>query len=197
MNLGDNVIDFDEFGNTDIIGQIEIGASVGESVILESSPLGLIATVSRSAAFGDNTRWHLTTMDPGAFTASSSGTDPAVRFLMYSFIDQPVARVGGFINYCTGFCAGNDVTISVLDENMVSLESYDLMLDAPIAGIGAYRGIARTNADIAAFVISSSGTFFALDDLTFGRVAVIPIPAAIWLFVSALGLLGWIRRKET
>jgi hypothetical protein len=26
---------------------------------------------------------------------------------------------------------------------------------------------------------------------------VIPVPAAVWLFGSALGLLGWMRRKAT
>ncbi len=41
------------------------------------------------------------------------------------------------------------------------------------------------------------------DDLRFawavhpGNVGVIPVPAAVWLFGSALGLLGWIRRKAT
>ena len=28
-----------------------------------------------------------------------------------------------------------------------------------------------------------------------GRIDVIPLPASVWLFGSALGLLGWIRRK--
>jgi hypothetical protein len=29
------------------------------------------------------------------------------------------------------------------------------------------------------------------------NVAVIPVPAAVWLFGSALGVLGWLRRKAT
>lgn len=29
-----------------------------------------------------------------------------------------------------------------------------------------------------------------------GRVNVIPVPAAVWLFGSALGLLGWMRRRR-
>jgi hypothetical protein len=30
-----------------------------------------------------------------------------------------------------------------------------------------------------------------------GNVGVVPVPAAVWLFGSALGLLAWIRRKAT
>lgn len=33
-------------------------------------------------------------------------------------------------------------------------------------------------------------------DFTVGAYAVVPIPTAIWLFGSALGLMGWMRRKE-
>ena len=31
----------------------------------------------------------------------------------------------------------------------------------------------------------------------FGGSTVVPVPAAVWLFGSALGLLGWIRRRQT
>jgi hypothetical protein len=42
-------------------------------------------------------------------------------------------------------------------------------------------------------LMSSGGAGF-FDDASFDQV-VIPVPAAVWLFGSALGLLGWVRRK--
>ena len=30
-----------------------------------------------------------------------------------------------------------------------------------------------------------------------GTATVVPVPAAVWLFASALGLMGWIRRRAT
>jgi len=30
-----------------------------------------------------------------------------------------------------------------------------------------------------------------------GSFGVVPVPAAVWLFGSALGLLGWVRRRTT
>lgn len=32
-------------------------------------------------------------------------------------------------------------------------------------------------------------------DLATGSISIVPVPAAVWLFGSALGLLGWVRRR--
>jgi hypothetical protein len=35
------------------------------------------------------------------------------------------------------------------------------------------------------------------DTVTLNVVSAVPVPAAAWLFASALGLMGWLRRKST
>jgi hypothetical protein len=40
---------------------------------------------------------------------------------------------------------------------------------------------------------AGSGTHFVMDNFTY---SVVPIPAAVWLFGSGLGLLGWMRLKK-
>ncbi|NCF63588.1 MAG: DUF1566 domain-containing protein [Gammaproteobacteria bacterium] len=45
------------------------------------------------------------------------------------------------------------------------------------------------------FTIAGKATNIAAWAVKDGDVGVVPIPAAVWLFGSALGLLGWVRRK--
>jgi len=52
----------------------------------------------------------------------------------------------------------------------------------------------------AAFVIqedTADGSFFAVGLLDAVEITAIPVPAAVWLFGSALGLLGWVRRRDS
>ncbi len=41
--------------------------------------------------------------------------------------------------------------------------------------------------------VASSGSFYFGTYMV--RSSVVPVPPALWLFGSALGLLGWMRRK--
>ncbi|MGI9309299.1 MAG: VPLPA-CTERM sorting domain-containing protein, partial [Gammaproteobacteria bacterium] len=38
---------------------------------------------------------------------------------------------------------------------------------------------------------------FGMDNVLYGSGTAVPIPAAVWLFGSALAGLGWMRRKQT
>ena len=64
------------------------------------------------------------------------------------------------------------------------------LLDAPA---GAFDAGANGNYQFA-LVVSKNG--FAVDSVAM-EVNVVPIPAAVWLFGSALVGLGWFRRKQT
>ena len=69
----------------------------------------------------------------------------------------------------------------------VSLGSAQVTYDVQ----GFYLGWAGDN--IGQILLSPiSGDAVLFDDLSY---SVVPIPAAVWLFGSSLGLLGWLRRK--
>jgi len=58
----------------------------------------------------------------------------------------------------------------------------------PLSAIEAQGNVVRTQTP------TTTNPFSAFD-LTSLTVATVPIPAAAWLFGSAIGLLGWMRRK--
>jgi hypothetical protein len=47
------------------------------------------------------------------------------------------------------------------------------------------------------FNIADNGLWSAVDNVQFGTVSAVPIPAAAYLFASGLGFLGWFRRRKT
>jgi hypothetical protein len=78
-------------------------------------------------------------------------------------------------------------------------------VDAALTGAGGVCDAAGDvyNLDcLNAAQVLTSGSFStpgnaALSHITFYDTEIIPIPAAAWLFGSALGLLGWMRRRLT
>lgn len=54
-----------------------------------------------------------------------------------------------------------------------------------------------TMTDLASLAISFDGTsYYAPFDMDNIQLSVIPVPAAVWLFISALGALGWRSRSH-
>lgn len=153
------------------------------------------STTSTSSVIGDGL---YLLGDNGAWGAARLGftglniDNGSMTFDLPSLADY----VGGFINYDPN-PSYPDVIIEALDASGNVLETYNINQEAPIetsvSNNGAFRGISRASADIAALRLSNS--LVVLDDLTFAST--IPIPAAFWLFGSGLlGLVGIARRKK-
>jgi len=70
--------------------------------------------------------------------------------------------------------------------------------DGYVSGSALSGGMTYFGETIAALGMMPGAYVWTLpnDTLTL-NVGVVPIPAAVWLFGSALGLLGWMRRKAT
>jgi hypothetical protein len=66
----------------------------------------------------------------------------------------------------------------------------NLFFDAALTGAGGQVGISQTSYQIGYIEYRAWANVG-------GTVSAVPIPAAVWLFGSALGGLGWMRRRKT
>ncbi len=70
---------------------------------------------------------------------------------------------------------------------------FGLLFESGLTNVGGTKAIIFDNS----ISVEIRPNSFQLRDITSGTVSAVPIPAAVWLFGSALAGLGWMRRKQT
>jgi hypothetical protein len=174
--LSDTVSTFESIGtNTQVTNGFQISAEGNEAVWLntiQGAPPGL-----DEVAPG---------LSPGGGSVTINRNDGAA-FDFHSFIfttDNPEQYPNGTFSVSAVVAGGTIVTDTQV------FGSYDLAgynWDDYLAG-GIFNGV--TSLNITYSGLSGGGFYF--DDVV---VTAVPIPAALWLFGSALAGLGWFRRK--
>jgi hypothetical protein len=196
-------VTFQQFSGstTYLTNPVQVGPPGGIGITLSStdptnsfigdSPLGpyTLGFNGQLTNAGQNGFVALNSIDPNTF--EFTGT------LTFQF-SRPVSQVGAFLNYfsldANNTPNGPDVVITALAADGSALESFDLNQLAPIIALGAndeelFRGIARNQADIAAFQISNQ--LVATNELIFSQA--VPEPATLTLV--GLGVLGLLIRR--
>jgi hypothetical protein len=83
----------------------------------------------------------------------------------------------------------------------VANQFFNLVFATQGSGLTSVGFLARSFAagDVWTLDGEQDQAFYLADSRVYASIvpAVIPVPAAVWLFGSALGLLGWMRRKKT
>jgi hypothetical protein len=102
---------------------------------------------------------------------------------------------------------GKRFSIDSLDASSLYNLSGVLTLTGTKAGGGTVSQVLNLNGSISTYNVTGLGlvtslnlsydgaTFSAPYDIDNINLNVVPIPAAVWLFASALGMLGWLRRS--
>jgi len=101
------------------------------------------------------------------------GTDGSLSGLPYTGTVTGYLSGGGTVTKSI-LSAADTSGLIAFDETWVNLTSVDILIDAAVVGRDPFDA-------------------FAIDDMSLQAV---PVPAAVWLFGSALGGLGWMRRKQ-
>jgi hypothetical protein len=159
--------------------------------------------------------FHTTPLDVGSFTLSMTGTPEMNR----NYIDFPPVEFSTFdidgTTVVNAYTSGDDSLFLTFDS---AINAFGVDLAAFNDGVhrtsifvnGTELIPSATSGDQVRFFGLISETIFttiefrglrndgyALDNVLYGTGIAVPVPAAAWLFGSALAGLGWLRRKQT
>jgi len=154
--------------------------SGGETI--ELSPV--IAKYEEDLSLDEVNNTVFPTIDGTEFTFSNLGTDNSTGDFLYTKDDL--------------FDPGTRYWATKASDGFILFWEVD---DSAVAGGGVCDVADVFNlACLDAALEVTSGSWTTIDDkelshITFYDTAIIPVPAAVWLFGSALGLLGWVRRR--
>lgn len=189
----DTLVDFNQFTRrVNGMGPVQVGTAVGENIIFTSTSASSFVGITTGYLLGANGSW-----EPSKGPSVGSNTAAPVT-LAFRFNSGPVSSVGAFMNYNAD--NPQSLIIAALASDGSVLESYDISSLAPIitpgaTDAGAFRGITRATADIAAFTLSDKAVL--LDDLRFSRVAAVPEPSGLVLLGSgAVGFIALAGRRR-
>lgn len=124
-------------------------------------------------------------MTGSLFAINSEPTFVGARTIMNVNFDQDVNLALNCANVGSGF-SGTEVYIGFNPVPDIRLACGNNLVLA--AGTHAI--------DFSNFASSNFGGASSLDFDTTLSITAVPIPAAVWLFASGLGLLGWLRRRQ-
>lgn len=100
-----------------------------------------------------------------------------------------------FANFEAGLLDADSVLLVAAANPVAGTPAFNMNLDAAMTNAGGTIALAMAPPPLAfesTCLISNCTQFFSIDRvIVSGSITTIPLPAAAWLFGSALGLVGW------
>ena len=125
------------------------------------------------------------------------GTDITGQVTSFSFFDgrNTITEVNAPL-------ANFDYTFLVTTDGAGNISGSNITVSRPLTPLGVggqawtiFVGTGGSTGTIEEVLVTGPNGFDIGESITPGTWTLIPIPATVWLFGSALGLLGWVRRR--